>query len=286
MVPRPQHVGEALMFAVMQVAHRVGAATAEALLKRGQKVRVLVTEEAAGERWLGRHAEVRVVDAANETSLAAALEGMSGAFLMLPSEKGAEDPLAAQGVALSALVHAVKQAKLKRLVFLSAVGAQHPSGTGPLVGLHRAEKALSAAAPSVTFLRAALFLERWADQLLDALDTGELRHAGHVHLKYAQVGAHDVGEAAAQALEEGTSGTRVVEVAGKENWSAEDVAAALSSLLGQPIKAVERSAASPELPPLEAELYQGLARGLLQFAHAHEVRRGGTSLFDALRPLV
>lgn len=274
------------MFAVARVAHRVGAATAEALLRRGQKVRVLVDDDTDADRWLHRHAEVKVVDLANEAAFTAALEGVSGAFLMLPSARAAPDPLAAQGALLTTLVHAVKHAKLKQVVLLSAVGAQHPSGTGPLVGLHRAEKALTGAAPSVTFLRAALFIERWGELLLDALDTGELRHPGHVHVKFPQVGAHDVGEAAAQALEEAVAGTRVVEVAGKENWSAEDVAVALSSLLAQPIKAVERGAASPALPRLEAELYQGLARGLLQFAHPHQVRRGTTALFDALRPLV
>ena len=73
------------MFAVAGVSGRTGAATAEALLKQGQKVRVLVRDEAQGEPWLRRHAEVAVLDLTDSEALAAALKGLSGAYLLLPT---------------------------------------------------------------------------------------------------------------------------------------------------------------------------------------------------------
>lgn len=284
------------MFAVAGVSGRTGAATAEALLKLGQKVRALVRTEAQGEPWQRRHAEVAVVDFNDEAALTKALAGLTGAYLLLPPT-GADDVLGTQQQVLDHLTHAVKAAKLERIVFLSSVGAQHPAGTGPVVALHRAEKALTGLAPHVTFLRAAHFLENWAPLFLPALESGELPFFGHVHLKFPQTCARDIGALAARLLEEKVKGTRFVELAGQENWSVDDVAEVASSLLGQPIKAkefpveaakngLEKFGMSPPRAALFAEMYQAMARNHLAFAHPHQVLRGTTPLYEALKPLV
>ena len=70
-----------------------------------------------------------------------------------------------------------------------------------------------------------------------------------------------------------------------------------TSLLGQQIKAVsvpveaaKDALVSSGLPApmaaLYAEMYQGLSRGLLAFAHPHGFLRGTTPLFDTLKTLV
>ncbi len=285
------------MFAVAGVSGHTGAATANALLKRGQKVRVLVRNEAQGEPWARRHCEVAVVDLHQTDALAAAVKDLTGAYLLLPPVPNAENELAAHSELLGHLVAAVKRSGLKSLAFLSAAGAQHPAGTGPFVALHQAEHALKGIVPSVTFIRAAWFIENWAASFMEALETGELPHFGHTHLKFAQVCARDIGDVAARALEEHKPGTHVVELAGPENWSAEDVAAALTALLSQPIKAVERpvknarellekSGMKPATAALYAELYQGMSRGLLHFVHPTQVVHGTTPLFDALKSMV
>ena len=284
------------MYAVAGVSGRTGAATAEALLKQGQKVRVLLHDAAKAEPWLKRHAEVAVVDLSDEAALTKALTGMAGAYLLLPSDPHAADLLAAHGALTEHLARAVRASGIKSLVFLSSVGAQHPAGTGPVVALHRAEKALKGATPSVTFLRASFFLENWAASFMTALETGELRFFGATHLKFPQICAHDIGEAAAAALVASAPGTRVIELAGKENWSPEDVAAVLHSVLETPVKAVAlpveqahetllAQGLSEDRAKLWAEMYQGLARGQLAFAHPHQLQRGSTTLYDALRPL-
>ncbi len=285
------------MYAVAGVSGHTGAATALGLLKRGQKVRVLVRNEAQGEPWLRRHAEVAVVDLHDSAAVAKAVNGLSGAYLLLPPPPSNVDFLATQEALLGKLVAALKGSSLKSLVFLSAAGAQHAVGTGPLLALHRAEKALSQIVPSVTFLRAAFRLENWAPWLLSAMETNELPWFGHPPHKFAQVGAHDIGEAAAEALEQHPAGTRFIELRGKDLWSPDEVAEVVTSLLGQPIKAVERplDAAksehervgfSPATAALWAELSVGMSRGLLNFARPTQVLHGTTPLFDALKPLV
>lgn len=284
------------MFAVATAQGRTGAATAEALLKQGQKVRALVRTEAQGERWHRRHAEVAVLDLTDTPALTKALTGVTGAYLTLPPNPAATDFLADRADFFGRVVAAVKAAKLERVVFLSCAGAQHPAGTGPTVALHRAEAALKGAAPCLTVLRAAPFVENWGAELLRALDTGDLRFYGATHHKFPQACAHDVGEAAAHALVDAHKGLKVVELAGKENWCADDVAVVFTNLLGRPVKAVSlpveqakagllADGASEEAATLGAEWYQAHARGLIAFAHPHGYVRGTTALFDALKPL-
>ncbi|MDP3152007.1 MAG: NAD(P)H-binding protein [Archangium sp.] len=285
------------MYAVAGVSGRTGAATANALLKQGQKVRVIVRNEAQAEPWAHKHVEIAIADLTDPVSLAAALKGVNGAFLLLPPNPAATDYLADRAAFLEKMITGVKKSGIKKLVFLSSIGAQHPAGTGPVVALHRAEKALAGIVPSVTFLRPGYFLENWANSLMHAIDTGELLHFGTVHVKFPQVGTFDIGVAAANALVENVTGTRHLELGGKENWSVEDVGVALTSLLNQPIKPVglpvesakdtlEKMGMLPGQAALYAEMYQGLARGLLAFAHPHGFLRGNTPLFDTLKTLV
>ncbi|MDP2269708.1 MAG: NAD(P)H-binding protein [Archangium sp.] len=285
------------MYAVAGVSGRTGAATANALLKQGQKVRVIVRNEAQAEPWAHKHVEIAIADLTDPVSLAAALKGVNGAFLLLPPNPAATDYLADRAAFLEKMITGVKKSGIKKLLFLSSIGAQHPAGTGPVVALHRAEKALAGIVPSVTFLRPGYFLENWANSLMHAIDTGELLHFGTVHVKFPQVGTFDIGVAAANALVENVTGTRHLELGGKENWSVEDVGVALTSLLNQPIKPVglpvesakdtlEKMGMLPGQAALYAEMYQGLARGLLAFAHPHGFLRGNTPLFDTLKTLV
>lgn len=275
------HKQGALMFAVAGVSGRTGAATAEALLKQGQKVRVLVRKAEQGEPWLRHHAEVAVCDFNDTDSLIGALSGVTGAWLLLPPRLEVD----ARTAMLASMAKALKRARLERLAFLSCVGAQHPTGTGPATAVHQAEQLLASSAQCVTFVRAAYFLENWGALLLPALETGELPFYGHVHTKFPQVSARDVGHAAAQVLTTPVRGTRFIEVAGAENWSADDVAEVISSLLGTRIKAVERPVDSLE-DPLLAEQYRAMARGVLNFAHPHQLTRGTTPLYNALKTLV
>jgi uncharacterized protein YbjT (DUF2867 family) len=114
----------------------------------------------------------------------------------------------------------------------------------------------------------------------------------------------DIGAAAAAALVAPTDGTRVVELAGEQDWSVEDIAAAVGKLLGKPGEGGRRArrvgAGGLERPgvasseatlsessiPLFAEMYAGIASGLVAFERPQAVTRGSTPLVDALRAVV
>jgi uncharacterized protein YbjT (DUF2867 family) len=152
-------------------------------------------------------------------------------------------------------------------------------------------------ASSVTFIRAAYFLENWGSVVPIAKAQGVLPHFGPTDVKFAQVCARDIGEAAATALVTAAGGTRVVELAGQQDWSVEDVAAAVGALLGKPVKAVgapveaaraglEQAGLPAEMARLYGEMYAGIAKGLIAFERPHGVTRSSTPLVDALRAVV
>jgi uncharacterized protein YbjT (DUF2867 family) len=285
------------MYAVAGVTGHTGAATAEALRAAGHPVRVLVRRAEQGEPWKKKGCEVAVADLADPAALATALQGVRGVSLLSPPNMAAVDFLADRTALLEKIVEGLKRARVPGLVFLSSVGAQHPAGTGPIVTAHRAEQALRGLAPSVTFLRAAYFLENWGSVVGLAKGQGILPHFGRVDVKFPQVCARDIGEAAARALTAPGEGTRVVELAGQQDWSVEDVAAALGALLGKPVKAVSapveaaeaglaQAGVPKEMARLYAEMYRGIAAGLVAYERPQAVVRGSTPLADALRPLV
>jgi uncharacterized protein YbjT (DUF2867 family) len=285
------------MYVIAGVTGHTGAATAEALLARGQKVRVIVRSAEKGEPWKRKGGEVAVADLADPGALAKALEGAEGAYLLLPPNYAAADYLADREAFLDRLVEGVKRSKVRNLVFLSSIGAQHAAGTGPIVALHRAEQALRGLAPSLTFVRAAYFIENWASVIPVAKAQGVLPHFGPTDVKFPQVCARDIGAAAATALVGATEGTRVVELAGREDWSVEDVAAAVGAMLGKPVKAVgapiesaraglEKAGLPADLARLFGEMYAGMSSGLVAYERPQAVTRGSTSPVEALRAVV
>lgn len=282
------------MYAVAGVSGKTGAAVAGALLDRGQKVRVIVRDAAKGESWRKRGAEVAVAALDDASALSKALEGVLGAYLLSPPDFAAADFIASRRALVDAVAEAARAAKLPHLVFLSSVGAQQESGTGPIRTLHYAEKVLGALPGTKTaFLRAGYFVENLGSLLGAVRGQGVLPAFFDTERAIGMVDTRDIGSFAATLLLEGQSG--VFELAGPVDVSFADAARELGGLLGQPVSAVRvpdeqvaPSLTAAGLPPgmaaLYAEMSQGIERGLV--VAEHQVVRGKTPLADSLRQLV
>ncbi len=66
------------------VTGRTGAAAADALLRSGHPVRVVVRDPAKGQPWAGRGAEVAVADLTDLASMTQALRQAHGAYVVSP----------------------------------------------------------------------------------------------------------------------------------------------------------------------------------------------------------
>ncbi len=281
------------MFVVAGVSGNTGSVVASTLLDRKQPVRVIVRDAAKGEAWKARGAEVAVADLADRAAVTAALQGAKGAYLLVPPRVTSKAPLTENRAVIASLAAAVAAAKVPHVVLLSSIGAQHPDGTGPIVSAHEAEVAL-APVTNLTAVRAAFFMENWLGSL-GAVAQDILPMFAAPDVAFAQVATADIGRTAALALLEGPHGQQRIELSGPRDLSPNDVAAAVSQLVGKKITAIQPPleavvptftgfGVSPEVAALFTELYAGLASGRIAWSGEGRALRGTVDIAEVLRP--
>src|SRR3954469_5863835 len=147
------------MYAIAGASGHVGSVAAETLLAQGKRVRVIVRDAGKAAGLAARGAEVVTASLDDEAALAAALAGTDGAFLLLPPSRTSASPLEDYAVLSARYARAVTAARLPHAVLLSSFGAQHPTGTGPIRAVRRAELDLAATGIAVTAVRPSSFYE-------------------------------------------------------------------------------------------------------------------------------
>ncbi len=286
------------MYVISGVSGNTGSAAADALLAARQPVRVIVRDAAKGEPWKARGAEVAVASLDDRAALARALAGAKGAYLILPPNGWGETDLAPGRKAYAAaIVGAVADARPGHVVLLSSIGANHPSGTGPIQFIHPIEKGLREVGVPSTFLRAGFFMENWAGLAPGAIESGTLYYGMRSDAKLPQVATPDIGKTAARLLLEGPpAGARIVQLTGPEDLTLQETADVLGKIGGKPIHAVTvppqatveaflGMGASREIGELYAELTVAFNDGKLTW-EAGEVLRGTITLEQRLRELL
>ncbi|HEY0712723.1 MAG TPA: NmrA family NAD(P)-binding protein [Polyangia bacterium] len=286
------------MFVITGATGHTGKVAAETLLAAGQKVRVLVRNPDKAKDLVGRGADVVVGDLSDREAVARAFSGARGVYLISPPDLATNNFLAERKALLETIARGAAAAKVPHVVFLSSLGAELTSGTGPIVTLHAGEQSLQAAGVPATFLRAGYFVENWASVLPVAKQDGVLPSFLPADLASITVSTRDIGQAAAQALLDGARGsTRLVDVAGPSEATPKDVAQAVGRILGREIKVVEAPleavvptftsfGISAHVAALYREMYEAMRKGLITHAPNAEVVRGRQSLEQTLRPLL
>lgn len=231
-------VSSSLPYAVFGVTGRTGAAAADALLRAGHAVRVVVRDAAKGRPWAERGAEIALADLADLGSMTRALSGVQGAYVVNPQQYGRDDLFEMADLVAATTARAARDAGVPRLVALSSVGADRDGGTG-WIGMNRmVEQRLGEAGIPAVFLRAAYFMENWAPLIAHAVRTGTLpTFLAPPQCAIPMVATADVGATAAALLREEWTGSGAVTLAGPRDYSPSDVAAVVSAALGRPIDA-------------------------------------------------
>lgn len=257
------------MYVITGVTGHTGKVAAEALLDRGERVRVVVRDEAKAAGFAARGAEVVVADLTDADGLTRAFAGAEGAYVLLPPNPLAADIFEWQARVLAAISAAAEATRLPHLVFLSSIGASKPAGTGPIVGVHRGEQALlKLSATKPTFLRAGYFHENIAGSL-GGLAEGKLVTFFPAAFAVPSIGTRDIGALAATLLVEGpTTHGAVVELGSP--LTQVEVAEAIGRVTGRrpEVVALPHTQQAATLigfgvPPQIAGLYQEMTEGLV-----------------------
>ncbi|MCP3756991.1 NmrA family NAD(P)-binding protein [Streptomyces sp. TBY4] len=285
------------MYVIAGATGNVGSAAARTLIKAGKPVTVIVRSEEKARQWREEGAEAAVLDLTDAPALTRLLTGAVGAFLMVPPNFSVPDYLKASRELISSLATAVKDSGVEHTVLLSSVGAQHDSGTGPIVTVNWGEQALRPVGRNLTFVRAAYFLENWAPVLPVVLEHGVLPTFLAPDTPIDTIATADIGAFVADSLLNPAQGHRIRHVAGPVQYTPQDIASALSDLLGKPVPlapapAEDATAAftgmgfPQQAAELYAEMYAGIANGRVAFNDDAPIEHGTTTPQDVLAPLL
>src|SRR5450830_233294 len=149
------------MFLVTGITGKVGGATARHLLAQGKKVRALVRDRAKAASWMEQGVELVDGDWNDTAAIERALDGVDGAFVMLPAVWApSPDFKEAKGV-IANYVEALTQAAPPRVVVLSSMGANRTSGLGMITALSLLEQGFRDLISPIAFVRAGGFFENF-----------------------------------------------------------------------------------------------------------------------------
>lgn len=201
---------------------------------------------------------------------ASAFEGADAVYAMTPPNLGGENVVANTIKAGTAIVEGVKAAGVKRVVMLSSIGADKPSGNGPIAGLHQVEK-LYTELPGVQtrFLRAGLFYLNFFNNIPLIRNAGIIGNNFSGDVKLALVHTDDIAAAAAEELLLQTTGVRYV-------ISDLQTAAAVASSLGAAIQ----KPTLPWIPFTDEQLVQGMTQAGIPLSIAEMYAEMGRGMAD------
>jgi uncharacterized protein YbjT (DUF2867 family) len=148
------------MYTILGATGNVGRKIADILIKKGEKVRLLSRSVDKLRSIVGPNAQAFAGDAKDAEFLAKAFKDSEAVFTILPPNSTAKNYMSYVDRMGESIARAVQIAKVKYVVNLSSIGAEHTSGTGPVVGLHKLEERLNRIEGlNVLHLRCAYFME-------------------------------------------------------------------------------------------------------------------------------
>ncbi|MDR6468721.1 uncharacterized protein YbjT (DUF2867 family) [Paraburkholderia graminis] len=224
------------MFLVMGITGRVGGATAQHLLAQGRKVRALVRNREKAANWADQGVELVDGDWNDAAAVERALEGVDGAFVMLPAVWAPSPDFREAKSVIANYVEALDRTVPPRVVVLSSMGANRTSGLGMITALSLLEEGLRHLTLPIAYVRAGGFFENFLYGLHVAKDGTLPVYYNPTSRKSTMIATDDIGAEVVTLLTGPTwSGHRVVELGSMV--SADEVAAQLGEVLQRDVKA-------------------------------------------------
>lgn len=259
------------MFVVVGASGNTGHVVANNLLSRGEKVRVIGRNSAHLQPLTSKGAEPFIADITDASALAKAFQGAESAYVMIPPNNTSKDPLGYSNRVSDAIAATVHKAGTKNVVVLSSVGAELPSGTGPVVGLHYLEQKLNQiSSANVLYLRAGYFMENTLPQVNAIRQMGSAAGPVRPDLKLPMIAARDIGTVAADALlHPMVRGKQTRELHGQSDISYNEVASIIGKAIGKPdLKYVQPPDDQLRGVLVQMGMSEPMANLLLEMTHA------------------
>jgi len=224
------------MIVITGATGKTGSAVAEALIAKGQKVRVMGRDAAKLKGFTAKGAEAAVGDLGDRAFLTKAFNGSEAVYALIPPNFGVTDFRAYQKQIGESIVAAIKGSGVRYVVNLSSQGAHLPDRTGPIVGLHDQEERLNRLdGVNVLHLRPTYFMENLLMNIDLIKKMNIMGSAIRGNVKFAMIAAKDIGACASERLmKRDFSGKSVRDLLGQRDLSLDEAAAVIGKKLGKP----------------------------------------------------
>ncbi len=224
------------MFVITGATGHIGSRTAEILLDKGARVRVIGRSTERLEPLVKRGAEAVVGDLREKGFLIRAFRDAAAVFAMIPPAHTARDFRAFQNEVGAAIAAAIVAAGVEHVVNLSSQGADLETGTGPILGLRDQEERLDGlAGVNVVHLRPTYFMENLLMTIPLINHLGFAGSAVDGEQKLAMIATSDIAARSAELLEKRNfTGTEVEDLLGERELSLEEATTVLGRSIGKP----------------------------------------------------
>jgi uncharacterized protein YbjT (DUF2867 family) len=244
--------------------------------------------------FIDRGAEAAVGDAADAGFLTAAFLGSDAVYTLIPPNLAHPDVSAYQDQIGQTTIKAIRDSGVTHVVFLSSLGAERATGTGPITGLHRQEKRL-AAVPGLNSLslRAGYFFENHLMSLPLVKHQGINGSAMGGDYGFVQVASSDIGVAAAHELRRRDfQGAAVRELLGPRELSHDEATEIIGAAVGKPdlkymqfpyeaaLDAMVSAGLSKSMASLYVEMSKAFNEGLVKSVEGRNSRNTTPTRFE------
>jgi len=282
-------------FAITGITGQVGGEVARNLLAARQSVRGVVRDVSKCKEWAERGCELVSADINDAAALTAALKGADGAFILVPPNFDPSPDFSEARTLAATLSSAFVAARLRRVVYLSTIGAQATRSN--LLTQHTIiEQALRKLPMAITFLRPAWFMENFAWDVAPSKNGAIQSFLQPLDKLFPMVATSDIGRVAAELLQETWDGQRVIELEGPRRVTPTEVATTFAKLLGRPVRIEEVPHETWEAlfksqgmknPEPRIQMLDGFNEGWIEFeGNPAGTRKGKVALETVLRTLI
>ena len=282
------------MYVVLGASGNTGHVVAKNLLANGQKVRAIGRNAAHLQPLAAEGAEIFIADVTDASALTKAFRQAESAYVMIPPNPTSNEFRAYQENVSDAIATAVQSSGVKNIVALSSFGADKPTGTGPVVGLHNLEQKLNQIErANVLHLRAGYFMENMMPQVGAIRMVGSALGPVHPDLKLPMIATRDIGAAAAEALLQlNFHGKQTRELHGQRDLNYTEAVTIIGKAIGKPDlgyiqppddqvrAAMVQSGLSDNMAGLILEMAAALNRGHMRALEARTSRNTTPTSFE------
>jgi uncharacterized protein YbjT (DUF2867 family) len=266
------------MYVILGATGNTGSVAAEALLAKGQKVRVVGRSKERLAGLVARGAEAFEANVTDAAALTKAFAGARAVYTLIPPDLANPHYRQHQDEVTNSIASALEAARVTHTVALSSFGADKPDKTGPVTGLHVMEERF-AKIPGLNalYLRAGYFMENTLPQAGIIKSFGMMAGPVRADLAMPVIASRDIGVAAAEALLKlNFTGHQTHELLGQRDLTYLEIARIAGAAIGIPnltyiqlpaeqlIPAMTQMGMSKDMATLLCEMSDSLSSGYMR----------------------